>query len=525
MKPIILNGFKFPISVRVHEALEHILETNRKGSGDACTRIWIDGICINQGDTTEKSSQVAQMRHVYKNAYRCLVWLGPSDQTTLMALDTLERFAADDGTPDGSQTSTALQGDQMNRKEAMRNFLSKSWFQRIWVIQEVVVAENVVVQCGYLEISWEALYDGIRRMTGCGYYPYSAQFTSKITSVGQWREIFLGERDTAKKDAALEVRMMTMDGSQREATDARDKLFALRGISSAAIADSIQVDYSRTVEQVYTDFAKQYLALTADLRLLSLVRQGQRQKSNLRLPSWVPDWSVGMDEGGVLQRYYRFEPTRFFKAALDTRPLVATEGNQGEISISGIRIGRIKDVRDVHECLWNSTTNEISMSRSHLANLSNNILSSKDYSQSHEQAWVALFRTITADRSAISDRINGSYRVTFLNRLSLRESSTPLGRLQEQCDRPEFADSVRSIINRKVLFITDQNFLGLAEQGCRIGDTVCIFLGGAVPFIIQTQSGGKYRLHGEAYVHGVMDGEALEEATQNHRTFEVIRIV
>lgn len=525
MKLIMLNGFEVPISARVHEALEHILENKHKGSGNAYTRIWIDGICINQMDTTEKSSQVAQMRDVYKNAHQCLVWLGPSDETTFMALDTLERFAADDGTPDGSQTSTALQGEQTNRREAMRIFLDNSWFQRIWVIQEVVVAENVVVQCGHLEISWDSLYNGIRRMTGCGYYPYSSRFTSKISSVGQWREIFLGERDTAKKNAALEVRIMTMDGSQREATDARDKIYALRGIASAAIADSMVVDYSRTAEQVYIDFARQYLSLTTDLRLLSLVRQGQRQKSKLRLPSWVPDWSVGMDDGGVLQRYYRFDPTRFFKAALDTRPLVNTKGKQDEISISGIRIGCIKYVVEVCELLRNSTTKDISVSKSHLMSLANKILPSKDYCPSQEPSWVALFRTITADRSALSDRINGSYRMTFLNHLSSRASSTPWGEFQEQLDRPEFADSVRSTINRKVLFTMDRNYLGLTEQGCCIGDTVCIFLGGAVPFIIRTQSDGTYRLHGEAYVHGMMDGEVLKKLLRKDQTSEIIRLV
>lgn len=525
MEPIVLNSFEFPISAGVREALEHLLESNCKERGDAFTRIWIDGICINQSDTTEKSSQVAQMKDVYTRAYRCLVWLGPADQTTSTAFDTLERFAADDGTPDGSQTSTGLQGEQISRREAVRNLLNRPWFQRIWVIQEVVVAENVVVQCGHLKILWETLYIGIRRMTGCGYYPFSSRFTGKITGMGQWRETFLGEHDTTKKNAALEVKFMIMDGSEREATDPRDKLFALRGIASPTIADSMVVDYSLPVEQAYTDFSRRHLNQATDLRLLSLVRQRQRQKSALRLPSWVPDWSVGMDDSGVLQRYYRFEPMRFFKAALDTRPRLKTESRHNAISISGIRIDNIKEIISVHDRLRDPTTSSISMAKSHLMNLASVILPSEDYTLSGEPSWLALFRTITADRSAFSDRINDSYRMTFLNRLSLSKDSTSLADSEEHYARPEFSESIKSIINGKVLFKTDRDFIGLTEQGCVVGDIVCIFLGGPVPFVIRTQPGGTYHLHGEAYVHGVMDGEALQQLARTHETFEDMKIV
>jgi len=38
--------------------------------------MWIDAICINQGDDEEKSKQVTRMRDVYKLARRVVVWLG-----------------------------------------------------------------------------------------------------------------------------------------------------------------------------------------------------------------------------------------------------------------------------------------------------------------------------------------------------------------------------------------------------------------------------------------------------------------
>ena len=43
---------------------------------DQTRRIWIDQICINQGDQKERGSQVKFMNRIYKQASHVLVWLG-----------------------------------------------------------------------------------------------------------------------------------------------------------------------------------------------------------------------------------------------------------------------------------------------------------------------------------------------------------------------------------------------------------------------------------------------------------------
>lgn len=93
-----------------------------------------------------------------------------------------------------------------------------------------------------------------------------------------------------------------------------------------------------------------------------------------------------------------------------------------------------------------------------------------------------------------------------------------------QYDRPDIVASVKEISHGKVLFITDQQLLGCTEQGCCVGDVVCIFLGGAVPFLVRPQLDGRYSLHGEAYVHGVMDGELFKEGTWKHEAFDKFKI-
>lgn len=59
-------------------------------------------------------------------------------------------------------------------------------------------------------------------------------------------------------------------------------------------------------------------------------------------------------------------------------------------------------------------------------------------------------------------------------------------------------------------FISGKGFVGLAPESVEVGDIVCVFLGGKLPYILRERADGKFRLIGEAYVHGIMYGEAWE---------------
>jgi hypothetical protein len=54
--------------------------------------IWIDAICINQQNNGEKSHQVAMMGEIYSRATRVEIWLGPTKDGTVRAMQTLSRL-------------------------------------------------------------------------------------------------------------------------------------------------------------------------------------------------------------------------------------------------------------------------------------------------------------------------------------------------------------------------------------------------------------------------------------------------
>ncbi|GKT45804.1 uncharacterized protein ColSpa_05985 [Colletotrichum spaethianum] len=56
---------------------------------------------------------------------------------------------------------------------------------------------------------------------------------------------------------------------------------------------------------------------------------------------------------------------------------------------------------------------------------------------------------------------------------------------------------------------TESDRLCMIPREARVGDMVCIFIGAELPFVIRPTLQGMYEMIGDAYVSGIMDGEAL----------------
>lgn len=84
---------------------------------------------------------------------------------------------------------------------------------------------------------------------------------------------------------------------------------------------------------------------------------------------------------------------------------------------------------------------------------------------------------------------------------------TPAGKV-------EFLDRVQQVVwNRNIISIRDptgRDYIGIAPQESQKSDVICIFFGCSVPVVLQPQDNGDFKFVGECYVHGVMDGEAVD---------------
>ena len=78
-------------------------------------------------------------------------------------------------------------------------------------------------------------------------------------------------------------------------------------------------------------------------------------------------------------------------------------------------------------------------------------------------------------------------------------------------EQPELYLTTMGTTYARKPFMTSKGYVGLGPAHLQEGDVVCILFRGTVPFILRPHpgEGGSYRAVGEAYIHGIMDGEFM----------------
>ncbi|KAH6699847.1 heterokaryon incompatibility protein-domain-containing protein [Leptodontidium sp. MPI-SDFR-AT-0119] len=309
--PILLCGLPFLVTIN----LERALRSFRKLSNDFAHKrvLWIDAICIDQGNDVERSYQVQRMGSIYKSADSVLVWLGdyyePEDDSVEFDAGTWGFDCLSPGNLETTKGCFKLVEDLFSKLDLITSpvlhsrtstptldascwaylyTLSKrSWFKRLWVIQEIALAKRGIICCGRAHTSWEALAGAARMI--------STQLVSPKGSVGDLR--FLEELAYSTLDI-LVVALLDVDRtnlfsilvatSERSAMDARDRLYAIKSLLSEDGAD-IEVNYSKSPEAVYKSWSLKRIERTRSLDVLLLCINYCRDSDAAKLPSWVPD--------------------------------------------------------------------------------------------------------------------------------------------------------------------------------------------------------------------------------------------
>lgn len=121
-RTILLDDHEFGVTENLFAAL------SRLRNHQLARLLWVDAICINQHNNTEKETQIQLMAQVFGCAIRVNVWLGDGTESSGEALQRL-RLAAAGSASEVSEASMA----------AIRALLQRPWFRRIWVSSSVPV--------------------------------------------------------------------------------------------------------------------------------------------------------------------------------------------------------------------------------------------------------------------------------------------------------------------------------------------------------------------------------------------------
>ncbi|RDW64575.1 hypothetical protein BP6252_10226 [Coleophoma cylindrospora] len=105
--------------------------------------VWIDALCINQADNEERSQQVQMMGDIFKGAGTVFVWLGLSDTHSDVAMDAIEDGNFEDGNFE-------------EHHDDILKLCTRPFWYRVWVIQEINLAKNLIFLCGHKTVSGDA---------------------------------------------------------------------------------------------------------------------------------------------------------------------------------------------------------------------------------------------------------------------------------------------------------------------------------------------------------------------------------
>jgi len=155
LKSILLDGKRFKVTDNLFDALlqinDHVpklrhITREATGSLDSDFYIWMDAVCIEQCNLSEKSAQVPRMKDVYSKAYNVLVWLGTTESvlgqlTEVFHSNLLSSFMREAQKIMPTSTEFDLYSGEgqlpsvpwIPCSTAMEIFRTSPWFRRIWV--------------------------------------------------------------------------------------------------------------------------------------------------------------------------------------------------------------------------------------------------------------------------------------------------------------------------------------------------------------------------------------------------------
>lgn len=129
------NGAVVHVSVNCEAALRQLRSSSEK------RLLWIDAICINQTNVSERNHQVGLMDRIFSSAQKVIMFIQylPPDTSGLNTeLDTLFAWLQTRG-PHASFYSEYKKGID----ETLQKILRLRYFRRVWIIQEVALAKRL----------------------------------------------------------------------------------------------------------------------------------------------------------------------------------------------------------------------------------------------------------------------------------------------------------------------------------------------------------------------------------------------
>ena len=198
--------------------------------------IWIDQISINQADLAERSAQVQMMHAIYQHAAEVIAWLADeASEAALVNLCYHDLMALSKAKRKGKHDEWVSRTETMIR-QSFTTVAQASYWTRLWVQQEVYLANNVILASGDAFFACWQVNRNIQSQYTAGWSP--------ILGLLRGRALQLTEYNKSLTSMLHEI-------CHKRCADPRDKVFGSRAL--VAPEARVQVSYEKSVEMVFTE--------------------------------------------------------------------------------------------------------------------------------------------------------------------------------------------------------------------------------------------------------------------------------
>ncbi|KAI1480482.1 heterokaryon incompatibility protein-domain-containing protein [Daldinia eschscholtzii] len=549
--------------------------------------IWIDALCINQSDNAEKSLHVKSIDRVYANAHTVKIWLGklpntvyPSNQPPpeLQQLTGVPAFLRQRSRPISQRgkmpvvlmmiaqalrnvqageiysTASKSASDAVYRNlvhgfpnasaedwHYLREFFDNLWFQRVWIVQEVVLAPRAIAILGEWEVSWTAIGQAAAWFQTHGFaLPTNVEFKGELGDllpISEVAAMWHMHMTPVKRRPLLQ---MLRDLRERKATLKEDKVYATYSLAEETVNTDrldplMEPVYGNPINEVYQNVIRFLLIEHGELSALSHAGGIQGLKTTA-WPSWVPDWSQPKACVELISHNHDNPP---YNASNNEYLTFGDSSDPGCLSVRGIRVlgGGIraygdklvsygfrhktyKEERDFVGAAWSLIA--------HWADKVDNPEDRRPEMYQPKNIPHTFVSTLTAGLSDTRKPINEDLEFLddavqwLLQQFGKRIPISGIGQKRKWTDSllkssssVRFHEAFTRVCLHRRFFITEGNLMGIGPETMERDDMVVVLFGGKAPYVIRQLGAERYSFIGECYVPGLMAGEAIEQWKTN----------
>ncbi|KAK7913890.1 HET-domain-containing protein [Apiospora marii] len=544
-----LSGHPFNVTTNLAACLRQ-LATNPKYQE---ITLWVDAICINQHDVDERNTQVQRMGDIYSLAESVISWLGPGTELSNLAMQRLQNI---DPLEIESLAYSTKKEDQERRsvifdvlfqnygEEGLRDLLSRPYWSRTWIVQEIRLAKKVHVVCGNDEVTvgkmtaiivflWRFILETIPNATRSRRSLGLLDFFANTGAFGT-----LGSMSFAPRIVSY------LHGFEKhKCSDPRDKVYALLGITTGHVVERIIPDYDRPVAKVYRDVVETHIRSHDDLGFLRFACYGD--KSDPDGASWIPDWRT------PATRTFDFFTDPYYaskRLTLSSHPW-SLDRQTERLHLTGVCLDTITTLSGLFQFdssdLFNSegiTDVAVECLQLVYQTLTQRPFKAESFtafSKGGDERSYAL-----DDSESLADACRRTlvidYDRMYATKLGCDSAVSPFMFLlpgeneHQRSDGSSYAHAdtftlCASSLDCRKLAITSKGWIGLVPAGTEVGDYVSVLVGASMPVILRkhpvddlsSQQKGdidtrpareEFLNVGCAYIHGLMYGKGLDLA-------------